>query len=94
MEPSIAFQAGAELEAAGDESRAIEFYRQTLEINPKFPWATCRLGLLQQRRGDIEAAFESFHRSLDIFGNPPEDPLGMQCAEALVELDPTFAIAN
>lgn len=92
--PVSPYLAAEELERAGDHERAETLYELVLSRTPGHPWTHCRLGLLRRDEGRLDEAIAHMHVALDVFGNPPEDPLGIQCAEALAELDPNFAVAN
>ena len=85
--PYFATEAGALLEAAGELDRAREFYQRAVAFSPPYPWGNCRLGLLYQRLGRDADAATHMRRALEVFGDPPEGPLGRECADALAELD-------
>lgn len=94
LSPDAGYFAGRASELIKDLVRARQFYGAALGVNPNYPWALCQLGLLDQRQDRIDEAIENMRHAIEVFGNPPEDPLGMQCAEALADLDPTFTVAN
>ena len=90
FQPSNPYLAGAELDRAGYFELARPFYERALASNPRHPWTHCRLGLASRESGETKRAIDHFRLAIEVFGDPPEDPLGMECAEALAELDPTF----
>lgn len=92
--PYFATEVGVMLEAAGDLDRARQYYEHAVAFSPSYPWGHCRLGLLHLHLGREADAVTHLRRALDVFGNPPEGPLGMECAEALAELDPRFEVAD
>ena len=85
------FEAAEALAEVGEVIAAMQWFDKALEVNPNHPWSLCGRGLLQQERGDQQAAAESMRRGLEVFGPRLEDPLAIRCADALSELDPDWA---
>ena len=83
--PYFATEAGLLLESAGDRQRAREFYERAVAFSPSYPWGNCRLGLLYRRLGRSDEAVKHLRLALDVLGDPPEGPLGLECAAALAE---------
>ncbi|MDA8019096.1 MAG: winged helix-turn-helix domain-containing protein [Thermoanaerobaculia bacterium] len=79
-------EAGRALMEAGQVDRAQTWFDQALGINPNHPWSLCHRGLLELLRGEDDRALESLRHAVEIFGEPAEDPFGIQCAEELAEL--------
>ncbi len=77
--------AAAEFEAAEELDRAIEEYRQALDVMPTYPDVQFKLGLTLLRQGRCEEAIEQFGRALEA------NPL---YTDALVELGFTLLEAG
>ena len=82
------YESAIALAQIGDSEGAKEWLQKALKVNPNHPWSLCRLGMLQQERGEAEAAADSMRRGLDVFGPNLEDPLAVECDEALRRLAP------
>lgn len=85
--PYFATEAGVLLEQAGDLERAREFYQRAVAYSPTYPWGNCHLGLLYRRLDRDAEAVTHLRRALDVFGDPPEGPLGQRCVDELRRLE-------
>ena len=88
------FLAGEALAKNGHPWDAVPFFVEALRANKNHAWSNCYLGLIYKNERLVIKAGTHLRDAIEIFGNPPEDPLGMQCAKALAELDPNFTLAN
>lgn len=90
----VAFEAATALAKIDDLQGAEDMLGNALAVNPNHPWSLCRLGMIHKERGDFEAAAETMSRGLQVFGPRLEDPLAVECAEALLDLDPGAEIGD
>jgi Flp pilus assembly protein TadD len=83
-DPQIAFDLAYALAAAGDVERAIERYRQVVELDPLRQDAWVNLGDLLRTDGQTGPAIEAFRHALDL--DPDDAAAHYDLADALHQL--------